>query len=108
MIIEVILVIIGMVVCLSSIYFSQTSFKFGMFTLFLGVIMIFSGAFFMEAPHKDFCESNNGIFEYGERFNTCYIPDINGDYVVYRIIEINDEIKLARFSDYYLQGETAQ
>lgn len=103
-----IIAIIGILICLSSLYFSQTSFNLGMIILCLGAVIVFSSIFFMETPYKDFCDSNNGIYEYSENFKTCSIPDVDGNYIVYKLLEVDDEIKLARFSDFALDVETAE
>lgn len=91
------LLAIGFLIMMSS-YFVQGS-RLVLVLLFIGAAIAFSGVSFIPHPLLDFCEDNNGIYNSGLNMNLCSTPDEHGEYVVYKIIKVNDEFKLARFSE---------
>ncbi len=94
---------IGVLIMLSSFFYIGTRGVF--FILLFGAAIAFSGIFFIPTPFPDFCEDNDGIYSLGHSMDLCSIPDADGEYIVYKVIKVNDELKFARFSELKAGGQ---
>lgn len=77
--------------------FKGSSWTFLFLLMFL-ILSIYASSIY---PNQDvnFCElENEGIYDSTNYLKLCSVPDSTGDYVVYKLINIEGERKLARFS----------
>lgn len=97
-----ILFMCGFAVALTSAFSWTMSLKKTYCFILIGFVMMgMSGFVFSLIPNytEDFCESHNGEYDFNDGLSLCSIPDAQGNYEVYKILNIKDSFKLASFAD---------